>query len=168
VIATTTAKGTIVAILLYFNTNVLCRPFDDQTIRRIRRATEAFERILEKIEAKAAAFITSDILIFEIQRIISPAKRAKVSLYVRLAQGYHVATMGTLNVANEIIENFKLSPRDALHAASALLARSQYFLSCDDGVTKKFKKAPLSVNIQDEYRSVEVMNPEDFIAKIGW
>jgi hypothetical protein len=75
-----------VAILLYFDTNVLCRPFDDQTIRRIRRETEAFERILEKIRAKEAAFITADILVFEIQRIISPAKRAKyrsIFVYVR-------------------------------------------------------------------------------------
>ena len=64
-------------VLLYFDTNVLCRPFDDQTIRRIRRETEGFERILEKIRAKEAGFITSDILVFEIQRIISPAKRAQ-------------------------------------------------------------------------------------------
>ena len=49
------------ATLLYFDTNVLCRPFDDQTIRRIRKETEVFERILEKIRAKEAAFITSDI-----------------------------------------------------------------------------------------------------------
>jgi predicted nucleic acid-binding protein len=157
-----------VAILLYFDTNVLCRPFDDQKIKRIQRETEAFERILEKIRAKEAAFITSDILVFEIQKIISPAKRAKVSIYLRLRQGYHVATMETLTVANEIIRNFKLSPRDALHAASALLGEAQYFLSCDDGVTKRFKTTPLSVNIQNEHRTVEVMNPEDFIAKIGW
>ena len=156
------------AILLYFDTNVLCRPFDDQTIKRIQRETEAFERILEKIRAKEAAFITSDILVFEIQRIISPAKRAKVSIYLRLRQGYHVATMETLTVANEIIRNFKLSPRDALHAASALLGEAQYFLSCDDGVTKRFKTTPLSVNIQNEHRTVEVINPDDFIAKIGW
>lgn len=156
------------AILLYFDTNVLCRPFDDQTIRRVRRETEAFERILEKIRAKEAAFITSDILVFEMQRIISRAKRAKVSIYLRLRQGYHIATTETLTIANEIIRNFKLSPRDALHAASALLGQAQYFLSCDDGVTKRFKTTPLSVNIQDEHRMVEVMNPEDFIAKIGW
>lgn len=121
-----------------------------------------------KMEAKEAAFITSDILVFEIQRIISPAKRAKVSIYVRLGQGYHAAGTETLIVANEILKNFKLSPRDTLHCASALLGNAQYFLSCDDGVTKKFKKAPLSVNIQDEHRSLEVMNPEDFIAKVGW
>jgi hypothetical protein len=76
--------------------------------------------------------------------------------------------METLTVANEIIRNFKLSPRDALHAASALLGEAQYFLFCDDGVTKRFKTTPLSDNIQNEHRSVEVMNPEDFIAKIGW
>jgi predicted nucleic acid-binding protein len=84
----------------------------------------------------------------EIQRIISPVKRAKVSIYLRLRQGYHVATMETLTVANQIIRNFKLSPRDALHAASALLGEAQYFLSCD-GVTKRFKTTPLSVNIQN-------------------
>jgi len=99
-------------------------PSNDQTIKRIQRETEAFERILEKIRAKEAAFITSDILVFEIQRIISPAKRANVSIYLRLRQGYHVATM---TVANEIIRNFKLSPRDALHAASALLGGGPVF-----------------------------------------
>ena len=135
------------AILLYFDTNVLCRPFDDQTTRRIRSETEAFERILEKIRVKEAGFITSEILLFEIQRIISPAKRAKVSVYLRLAQGYHVATEETLTVANEVMRSFRLSPRDALHVASALLAEAPYFLSCDDGVTKKFKRTPLSVNI---------------------
>jgi predicted nucleic acid-binding protein len=157
-----------VAILLYFDTGVLCRPFDDQTIKRIQRETEAFEQILEKIRAKEAAFMTSDILVFEIQRIISPAKRAKVSIYLRLRQGYHVATMETLTVANEIIRNFKLSPRDALHAASALLGEAQYFLSCDDGVTKRFKTTPLSVNIHNKLCTLEVMNPEDFITKVGW
>src|SRR5262249_2059617 len=75
----------------------------------------------ERIRGKEAGFVTSDILVFEIQRIISPAKRAKVSIYLRLRQGYHAATTETLSIANEIIRNFKLSPRDALHAASALL-----------------------------------------------
>ena len=65
-------------ILLYFDTNVLCRPFDDQTNRRIRRETEAFQRLLERIEANEAAFITSEILLFEIQRIISPADVSEV------------------------------------------------------------------------------------------
>ena len=156
------------AILLYFDTNVLCRPFDDQTVRRIRRETEALERILERIEAKEAAFISSEILLFELQRIISPAKRAKVSIYFGLHQGYHAITSQTLAVANEIIRNFKLAPRDALHAASAALGNAQYFLSCDDGITRRFKTRPLSVNIGTEHRTLAVMNPAAFVAKIGW
>jgi predicted nucleic acid-binding protein len=157
-----------VAILLYFDTNVLCRPFDDQTVRRIRRETEAFERILENIEAKKAAFITSEILVFDVQRIISPVKRAKVSIYLGLHQGYHATTTETLAVANEIIRNFKLTPRDALHAASAALGDAQYFLSCDDGITRRFKTKPLSVNIGTEGRTLEVMNPTVFVPKMGW
>lgn len=156
------------AILLYFDTNVLCRPFDDQMVRRIRRETEAFECILEKIEAKEAAFITSEILVFEVQRIIAPDKRAKVSSYLGLHQGYHAITSETLAVANEIVRNFKLAPRDALHAASAALGKAQYFLSCDDGITRRFKTRPLSVNIGREHRTLEVMNPAVFVAKIRW
>jgi hypothetical protein len=74
----------------------------------------------------------------------------------------------TLTVADEIIRNFRLSLRDALHAASALLEKAQYFLSCDDGVTKRFKTTPLSVNISNKDRTLEAMNPEDFITKAGW
>jgi predicted nucleic acid-binding protein len=137
-------------------------------VRRIRRETEAFERILEKIEAKEAAFISSEILIFEVQRTISPAKRAKLSIYLGLHQGYQATTSATFAVANEIIRNFKLAPRDALHAASAALGTANYFLSCDDGITRRFKTRPLSVNIGTEARTLEVMNPAVFIAKIGW
>jgi len=157
-----------VAILLYFDTNVLCRPFDDQTMRRIRRETEAFERILEMIRNNEAAFITSEILVFEIQRIISAAKRAKVSSYLHLSQRSHITTAETLAVANQIIGIFKLQPRDALHAASALLEEVQYFLSCDDDVTRRFKKRLLSVSIEEKDRGLAVMSPEDFIKKIGW
>ncbi|MBI4528425.1 MAG: PIN domain-containing protein [Deltaproteobacteria bacterium] len=156
------------AIVLYFDTNVLCRPFDDQMVRRIRRETEAFERILEKIEAKEAAFISSEILVFEVQRIILAAKRAKVSIYLGLHQGYQSTTSETLAVANEIIRNFKLAPRDALHAASAALGKAQYFLSCDDGITRRFKTRPLSVNIGTEHRILEVMNPAVFVANMEW
>lgn len=122
----------------------------------------------KRYEPRRLPLLPSDILVFGIQSIISPAKRAKVSIYLRLRQGYHAATTETLTIANGIIRNFKLSPRDALHAASALMGAAQYFLSCDDGVTKRFKKTPLSVNIQNQHRALEVMNPEDFIAKIGW
>jgi len=81
----------------------------------------------EKIEAREAAFISSEILIFEVQRIISPPKRAKVSIYLGLHQDYYATTSETLAVANEIIWNYKLAPRDALHAASVALGECSIF-----------------------------------------
>ena len=155
-------------IRLYLDTNVLCRPFDDQTIRRIRRETEAFERILEKIRDWAATLVTSEILVFEIQRIISPSKKAKASGYLPLARGYHPLTEDTYVLAEEIISKFRLDPRDALHVASALLEDTEYFLSCDDGVTKRFRKEALSVTIKGQNRSLEILNPQDFVKKMGW
>lgn len=156
------------AIRLYLDTNFLCRPFDDQTLRRVRRETEAFERILEKIRDKDATLVTSEILVFEIQRIISPAKKAKASGYLPLARVHHALTEETFFLAGEIMSKFSLEPRDALHVASALLEAAEYFLSCDDGVTRGFRKEALSVRIKGQNRSLEVMNPEDFLKKIGW
>ena len=83
-------------------------------------------------------------------------------------EGYLATTSETIAVANEIIRNFELAPRDALHAASSALGKAQYFLSCDDGITRRFRTRPLSVNIGTETRTLKIMNPAVFIAKIGW
>ncbi len=156
------------AIRLYFDTNVLCRPFDDQTGVRVRRETEAFGRILDKISNHEAVYFISDILMFEIRRIISPVKRAKVFAYLDLSQGFHAASEQTLAVADEIVRQFKLKPRDAFHAASAVMGEAQYFLTCDDAVTKGFRRKPLSLVVASDVRSLEVMNPEGFVAKMRW
>lgn len=156
------------AIRLYLDTNILCRPFDDQTIRRIRRETEAFGRILERIRGSEAILITSEILVFELQKILSPSKRAKASGYLPLAKDHHLLKEGSFLLAEEILQQYRLEPRDALHIASAILEESDYFLSCDDGVTKRFKKNPLSVTIKGRESVLEVMNPIDFVKRIGW
>lgn len=110
----------------------------------------------------------SEILVFEIDRILSPAKKAKVTSYLPLASDYHTLTEETFELAEEIQSEFKLDPRDALHVASALFEGSEYFLSCDDGVTKRFRKRTLSVTIRGRNYVLEVLNPEDFISKTGW
>ncbi|MBI2089949.1 MAG: PIN domain-containing protein [Deltaproteobacteria bacterium] len=156
------------AIRLYLDTNVLCRPFDDQTIRRIRRETEAFERILEKIRDRAATLVASEILVFEIQRIVSASKKAKASGYLPLARGYHLLSEDTYVLAEEMMSRFRLEPRDALHVASALLGDTEYFLSCDDGITKRFRRESLSVRIGEQFRSLKVLNPEEFVKKMRW
>lgn len=153
---------------LYLDTNVFCRPFDDQDIARVRDETEAFERILDKVKEDKASLVISEILIFEIQRIIQPIKRAKASGYLHLAKDYHAMKEETLSLARRVIARFKLEPRDALHVASALLEESDYFLTCDDGITKRFKKKSLSAIINNHRRILQVMNPVEFVGKMRW
>lgn len=156
------------AIPLYLDTNVLCRPFDDQTVKRIRRETEAFERILSKISDNQAIFVTSDILLFEVRRIISAPKRAKVTGYLHAAKNHQFIGEETFTVAGRIMRDLGLGPRDSLHIASALLGGCEYFLTCDDGVTKKFKKGSLSAIIRSHETTLGVINPVIFVGKMGW
>lgn len=115
-------------IRLYLDTNVLCRPFDNQRIRRIRRETEAFERLVEKIRDNDAVLVTSEILLFKILRILSSEKRAKVVSDLPLGRAYHALTEETFNLAEEMVSKFRLDPRDALHVISALL--EELTISC--------------------------------------
>ncbi len=154
------------AIRLYLDTNVFCRPFDDQVITRIRDETEAFEQILEQLREGRASLVISEILIFEIQRIIQPTKRAKGVGYLRLAKDYHSMREETLALARRLVRRFKLQPRDALHVAGALLEESDYFLTCDDGITKRFKETPLSANIKSRRRILKIMNPVEFVVEM--
>ncbi|MGH7830599.1 MAG: type II toxin-antitoxin system VapC family toxin [Candidatus Binatia bacterium] len=156
------------AILLYLDTNVFCRPFDDQTVGRIQRETEAFTLILEKIAENEAAFGTSDLLLFEIRRILSPAKRAKAMGYLPLSRDHHRLDDDSLQLAREIMTRFKIKPRDSLHLASALLMEAQYFLSCDDAVTKRFRYRPLSAIINTIIGSIRVMNPVELVRTMHW
>jgi predicted nucleic acid-binding protein len=157
-----------VAIRLYLDTNVFCRPFDNQAAMRIREETEAFALILKKIKENEASFVTSDLVLFELRRIISVEKRAKASVYLPLGSRHRSLDDESLQLAREIVANFKVAPRDSLHLAGALLMEAQYFLTCDDGVTKRFKNKPLSVKIKSAPRSIYVMNPVDFVQVIGW
>jgi len=51
--------------------------------------------------------------------------------------------------AIELNEGFGVSPKDALHLAAAEKASSEYFLTCDDGITAKAERLPLGFAIMN-------------------
>lgn len=59
--------------------------------------------------------------------------------------------------AVELNEGFGVSPKDALHLAAAEKASSEYFLTCDDGITAKADKLPLEFAI---------MNPANYTLNV--
>ena len=118
-------------ILIYLDTNVYSRPFDDQTQATIQEEANAFLEIVQAAKAKNLTLLCSDILMFEVYNILSEEKRAKVEDYLSLCTEHIGSTEEVLQLGKQIESKCKIRARDALHIASAILGKARYLLSCD-------------------------------------
>lgn len=64
---------------IYLDTNVYCRPLDNQNDRRINIEAKAFLEIVTAAERGNLTIISSDYVKFEIEQIIDPQKKEKTS-----------------------------------------------------------------------------------------
>jgi hypothetical protein len=154
--------------LVYLDTNVYSRPFDDQTKAGIALEANAFLEIVDAVRAGSLKLIDSDILLFEVYNILSQDKRAKVESYLDLCSEHIHSSEEILNLGRQFEHECHIRARDALHVASAVFGNARYFLSCDQKVTQK-KQAQcyrrLVRSQRDAYFSV--MNPTRFVEKMN-
>ena len=122
--------------LIYLDTNVYSRPFDDQTQIDIQEEADAFLEIIAEVGAERLTLVSSDILTFEIQNILSEEKRANVKGYLELCDKHIESSKEVVNLGKRIQSDCHIRARDALHIASAILGQARYFLSCDRRVTE--------------------------------
>lgn len=108
-------------ILIYLDTNVYSRPFDDQTQANIQEEANAFLKIIAEVKANKLSLLCSDILDFEVQNILSEEKRAKIEDFLDLCAEHIESSDEVLNVGKRIENNCPVRARDALHIASAIL-----------------------------------------------
>lgn len=155
------------SILIYLDTNVYSRPFDDQTQPDIQEEANAFLEIVGAIEAGKLSLLCSDILMFEVSNILSEEKRVKVEDYLSLCTEHIDSSEAVLRLGKRIESNCRVRPRDALHVASAILGEVRYFLSCDKKVTQ-MKQARCYRRLVRSYRQeyFSVMNPVLFVEKM--
>jgi hypothetical protein len=71
---------TTIMTLIYLDTNVYSRPFDDQTYPDVQEEVDAFLEIVSGIKSGQVALLGSDILAFEVNNILSLDRRTKVRL----------------------------------------------------------------------------------------
>lgn len=151
-------------IVIYLDTNVYSRPFDNQTDSRIQAETDAFLRIIAEVRNGTLHLLGSDILQFESQNSVDEEKRAQCAAYLALCREHIASSQETLELGRALRKHCHTRARDALHVASAILGNARYFLSCDAQITQKkqancyrrFAKAD-----RTEYFSV--MNPTLFV-----
>jgi len=81
--------------LIYLDTNVYARPFDDQTQSDIQEEANAFLEIVREIKAERLTLLCSDILEFEVHHILDKEKRAQVEDYLDLCTEHIAIVMRT-------------------------------------------------------------------------
>ncbi len=122
--------------LIYLDTNVYARPFDDQTRPTIQAEANAFLTIIAAVKAQKLRLLSSDILAFEVAQVLSEDKRAKIEKALEWCAEHLTQSPAVLHLGQAIESRCRIRARDALHVASAILGGARYFLSCDQHITE--------------------------------
>ncbi len=145
-------------MLVYFDTCVIQRPFDDQSQVRIAVEAEAVLRLIELVEQDLLALLSSEALLLEVEKNPYPTRREFALQVLALAST-------TVGVTEEIESRARtyvaagISASDALHLASAVEANADVFSTTDDKLYRKGQG--LSTG------STQVLSPLELIEELG-
>ena len=114
------------------------RPLDTKTHPRIAVEAEAILGVLTLCEAGQVELMTSETLMFELERNPHP---------VRKTYAFDVLAKATVSIQTDTqieerartLQAEGIKPVDALHLASAVEAKADYFCTCDDRFLKRAK-----------------------------
>lgn len=138
---------------IYLDMNVYNRPFDDQTQVRIRLETVAAHAVFKAVAEGKFTAIWSFMLDYENSLNPNEDIRLEIEMASSLARASVHASDDIRTHAKDLSAK-GIKPRDALHLASALSAKADYFITCDDKLIKK------GAFLSDR---IFVMNPVDFV-----
>ena len=141
---------------IYCDMNIYNRCFDNQGQLKIRLETSAIESLFSLIEKGRFTCLWSFILDYENK--LNPFKERKrvVNVMSCICKESVIPSQRIIEVSKEIIKRTNVSPRDALHLASAEVGNCKYFVTCDDRLIKKIKSGELGLKIKP-------VNPIDLV-----
>lgn len=125
---------------IYLDMCSIQRPLDTKTQPRIAVEAEAILGVLTLCEAGQVELMTSDVMVFELQRNPHPVRK-EYALKVLAKATVFVPTDSYVEERARTFEAEGIKPLDALHLASAVLASADYFCTCDDRFLKQAKAA---------------------------
>ncbi len=137
---------------VYLDNCMFNRPFDNQAQIRIRLESEAKLYVQDKIKSKVIELVWSYIL--EIENLQNPHDERKIAIqkWKALSTIKIIENSEVLAHANQLLK-FGIKPKDALHVASAVEGKADYFLTTDDKLLSGIKKSNM----------IEILNPVDYI-----
>ena len=143
-------------MLIYLYNCCFNRPYDDQSQFKIRIESEAKLAIQERIKNGLIELVWSFILDYENEQNIDGQKKNEIYNFERYSKIYFVGTSETEAIANKF-HLLGIGKKDSIHLACAIETKADYFITTDNGIIKK----------QSEIPEISILNPVDFIIKIG-
>ena len=128
------------------------RPFDDQSQFRIHLETEAKLRIQQLMRKGELEYAWSKVLDYELGNSPYTDQAEEIEDWAEWALAYVEMDDSILRQGTRIMA-FGVKHMDALHLASALTAKCDWFLTTDKGILKR-------VSVID---GMKVANPVDFM-----
>ena len=135
---------------VYIDTSALNRIFDDQSQPRIYLEASSMLIVFMLIDFETIEFVSSDVLLFENVSNPYEERRVFINLCIQKAKHIQPTNEGILTRAQEI-EALNIRGLDALHIACAEKLKADYFLTCDDKISKRYNG------------SIKVQNPTNFV-----
>jgi predicted nucleic acid-binding protein len=123
---------------IYLDNCSLQRPLDSRTSTRIIFEAESILSILALLESGTIELVSSEVLLFEINRDPSNARREYASEVLSRAQSFVRLNERVEKRAAKFVA-MGIKPLDALHLASAEEAKADLFCTCDDRFLGKAK-----------------------------
>lgn len=123
---------------IYLDTCGLYRPLDNKTQIRIILEAEAILGIIKMSEVRRVELLASEVLFYEISRNPKVVHR-EFGLEVLSKAKEVVYLSEAVEQRAKVFEQEGVKPLDALHLASAEMAKADYFCTCDDKFLKRAK-----------------------------
>ena len=125
---------------VYLDNCMFNRPFDDQGQIRIRLESEAKLYIQDQIIRENLQLVWSYILEFENSKNPHDERRIAIQKWKNITSIHIVENTDIILTAKQLSE-YGIKSKDALHVASALEAKADYFLTTDDRLISGIKRS---------------------------
>ena len=137
---------------IYFDTCCLSRLFDAQTHPRVRQESETISRILDHIRAGYWCWLSSSVLMVEVERAPDLGQRSEIMDWLTIA--HRTVAVGSPEILRgKQLETLGFKELDALHIACAESGDADIFLTTDDRLLGRAKRnsSHLYVQVENPY-----------------
>ena len=142
---------------VYLDMCSIQRPLDTKSQPRIAVEAEAILGVLTLCEAGQVELMTSDALVFEVERNPHPVRK-EYALKVLAKATMFIPTDSQIEERARALQAEGIKPIDALHLASAVIAKAEYFCTCDDRFLKRTKAVDTG--------QTKVVSPRELITEV--